>query len=302
MTNKVKSYLYMLEKNAIRGVFALVLLGFAVPSIAASRAIVDKVREANDAYIAGRYEDAIKAYELVEVDNPSMPELSYNMGLSYYRMRDFEKARELFNESLSTRDLDLEARAKFNLGNVAYSQALEKLSAIPEAIEKAKQAISHYRDVLEIHPEDIDARANIETAQLLVKDLLDKRKKELEKQKQEQDKQEQKEQEKQDQQCDNPQQQDNKEQEGEKKDQDKKENEGDKQEQQQQQNEQQEQSQQQADEQQQEAQAQPAEVKEEMTQEQAERMLQAVRDREAKRREEQARKLRAKRVPVSRDW
>ena len=251
----------------------------------------------------GGYEDAIKAYELVEVDNPSMPELSYNMGLAYYRMRDFEKARELFNESLSTRDLGLEARAKFNLGNVAYSQALEKLSAIPEAIEKAKQAISHYRDVLEIHPEDIDARANIETAQLLVKDLLDKWKQEQEKQKQEQDKQGQKEQEKQDQQCDNPQQQDNKEQEGEKKDQDKgqdkKEKEGDKQEQQ----EKQQQGPQQTDEKrQQEAQAQPAEVKEEMTQEQAERMLQAVRDREAKRREEQARKLRAKRVPVSRDW
>ena len=300
MTYKVKNYLHIPSKNVLRLVVALFLVVFVASSQAANRATVNKVREANDAYKAGRYEEAIKAYESVGVDNPNMPELSYNMGLAYYRIRDFEKARELFNESLSTRNLDLEANAKFNLGNVAYSQALEKLNAIPEAIEKAKQAISHFRDVLDIHPEDTDARANIETAQLLVKDLLDK-------QKQQQEQQDQEQQDKQNQQCDNPQQQqDNKKQEGDEneKNQDKEENNSDDQQQQQQKKqEQQEKAQQQGNEKQkQESQPKPTEVNEEMTQQQAERMLQAVRDREAKRREEQARKMRAKRVPVSRDW
>ena len=272
------------------------VFGWMSPAYGASAVAVAKVREANAAYAAGDYPAALEAYEEAEVDCPECPEIAYNQALAHYRLRDFTRARELFNEALSTRDLDLEARVKFNLGNVAYAQALEKLSDLPEAIENARRAITHYRDALDLDPEDVDARANIEIAQLLIKDLLDRQKQQQEQQ-QNQDQQ-------QDQQCDNPQEQ----QQGQDQDQqgeDQQDQAGDEDQEQQQEpqadGEQQEQETQQPQGEQEQSAAEQQEARE-MTQEEAERLLQAVRDKEAKRREELARRRRARSVPVSRDW
>ena len=117
----------------------LVLCAGVAP--AASPESASKVDEGNAAYAAGDYETALKAYEEAEVGCPECPELAYDRGLVYYRMRDFAKARELFNAALTTRDLGLEARAKYNLGVVSYAQALEKLSDPKEAIEHAVEQL-----------------------------------------------------------------------------------------------------------------------------------------------------------------
>ncbi len=277
---------------------------FCGTAVAATREVAKAVAEGNASYAAGDYNAAIEKYKMAEIECPDCPELAYNSGLAYYRLRDFEKANELFNEALSTRDLGLEARAKFNLGNVAYSQALEKMSALPEAIEFAQRAIDRYRDSLELSPEDVDARVNIEMAQLLVKDLLDKQKKQQEEQQQQdnQQQQENQQQQQENQQCENPQQQEG---EGEKEEQQDKQEQkqGDSEKQEGQgQEQQQQQSSQEQEEQESEERQQASARQEEISPEQAEQMLQAVRDKEAERRAEKARRKTARRAPVSRDW
>ncbi|GJM26817.1 MAG: hypothetical protein DHS20C16_32320 [Phycisphaerae bacterium] len=296
----------------------LFLLGMTltvVPAMAADREAARHVSAAIKAYESGDYEKAQQEFTEAELKCPECPEIAYNRGLASYRQRDFVAARDHFNSALQTRDLGLEAKAKYNLGNVAYSEALEKMSDLKESIELARSAIFHYRDALEVDPNDLDARANIETAQLLIKDLLDK-------QKQEQEKQDQQNQQNQDQQDqDNQDQQDGEK--GEKnEDQQKKEGEQDQEkkekqdgeqgdEEKDQQSEQQEQNkdqqnkqepndQQQSPQDQQQQAGTPQERK--LTDEELAKLLQAVRDKEAQRRKDNKKRLRIRQVPVQKDW
>ena len=246
------------------------------------------VERANLAYANEDYAAALEGYRQAEVTLPESPELAYDRGLAHYKLGEFAEARDYFNRSLRTRDLGLEAKAKFNLGNVAYASALEKLSDLQEAIDLLKTAMGQYRDTLELTPDDEDAKANIQTAHLLIKDLLDKLKKQQEEQEQQQGDQDQ-EQQNEDQQ--------NEDQEGEEQD-GQSEQEGDGE--QEQDGEQQEP--QDEEQQDREAQGQQEQETREMTREEAERLLQSVRDRERQRREDRARRTRARWVPVRKDW
>ncbi len=276
---------------------AVVFVGVAAPAFGQTQDAHTLVAEANRAFAAGDFEAALAGYRSAEVSEPESPELAYNQGAAHYKLGDYEAARSAFNRALLTRDLALEAKIKFNLGDVAYSSALEKQSNLEEAIELLKTGIGRYRDALELDPKDQDARTNIELAQLLIKDLLDKQKKEQEEQEQQQqdkqDDQDQKQEEGDENQKQEGQEGDEKEQEDEQKQQDDQQQ-GDKQDEQEQSGDQQEQ--------QEEKQQQQQQPSDEMSTDEAERMLQAVRDKEKQRRDEQAQRRRARYVRPPKDW
>lgn len=257
------------------------------------------VERANQAYADQDYATALEGYRQAEVTLPESPELAYNRGLAHYKLGEFGEARDYFNRALRTRDLELEAKTKFNLGNVAYASALEKLSDLQEAIDLLKTAIGQYRDTLELTPDDEDAKENIETAHLLIKDLLDKLKKQQEEKQKEQQQEGDQDQEQQNQEQQQDGEQQNQDQDGSQ--QDGQESQEDKQSEQEQ-NGQQEQSQDDEAQQDQKGQGQQQQEAREMTGEEAERLLQSVRDRERQRREDRARRARAQWVPVLKDW
>ncbi|MCP4593248.1 MAG: hypothetical protein GY842_21125 [bacterium] len=269
----------------------LLLVALTAPVLAdEALSPAEQVRRANQALADGDFEQALEGYRQAEVLLPDAPELAYNQAIAHYRAGDLAKAREQFSAALATRDLELEAKIKFNLGACRYAEALEKLSSLQEAIDLLRSAIEHYVDVLELEPDDADARVNIETAQLLIKDLLDKLKNQQE---QEQDQQQQD--------CEQPQEQD-----------------GDPSEEEQQEDSQSEEQQQQQEGEEQQPQPQPGEAEQEqeqqqqqqagetkerqLTEEEAQRLLQAVRDKEQQRRDEQARRRQIGRAKVTKDW
>jgi len=150
------------------GVFSAV----AAPDAGASDASVrEHVAQANEALSRGDYAGAVQAYSKAQEGDPESPEIAYNLGVAAYRQGDMAKAKEQFLRALRTGDANLEAKAKFNLGDVAYAQALAKKSAIPEAIQSLRTAVANYRDALDVRTNDPDARANIEMAWLLIKKL-----------------------------------------------------------------------------------------------------------------------------------
>ncbi len=294
--------------DVIRIAAILLLSGLASSTVfAQAERPHDLVAEGNTAFDAGDFAAALASYSSAGATLPDSPELAYNQGVAHYRLGDFEAARGAFNRALLTRDINLEADAKFNLGDVAYASALEKQSELEEAIDLLKTAMGHYRDVLEIKPDDQDARRNIEMAQLLIKDLLDKQKQEQEQQDQNKDQDQQQDQEKKEQEEKDPQdqQEQQKEKGDEQKDQEDQsqshEGEQDEDQKQQDQHQQQQDQEQQEEQKQQEQQAQ-AESAKEMTDAEAERLLQGVRDREKQRRDEKRRMRRVGRVPVLKDW
>lgn len=293
------------QRGRLRAVVAAALvlvLGIAtVARASAENEARRKAQDATRALDAGEYQKALDGYREAAVEFPDSPELAYNQAVAQYRLRDFEKARELFNQALSTRDLGLEANIKFNLGDCAYAEALEHMGNLQEAIDKLRLAISHYRDALELNSDDDDARANIETAQLLIKDLIDKQKQQQEQQQKDnptshpnQDQQQQKQQQEQQQKDDSTsqpsqdqQQQDQQQQQGEKQPQPDKGQQDKPQEEEQQ------------------AQAAPKESPQDqrqLTPQEADRLLQAVRDKERQRRDQLRRRLPVQRGRVDKDW
>ena len=97
--------------------------------------------------------------------------MAFNRGVAYYRKRQFDKAAEMFSRAVAGPDRSLDGKAKFNLGDCAYATALEKKAEPEAAMAQLKSAISFYREALDTHSGDKDARANIETAARLLKQL-----------------------------------------------------------------------------------------------------------------------------------
>jgi len=275
-----------------------------------------------EAFAAGRYDEALQAYEAAAEVLGDTPELEYNRAAAEYKLGRYDQAAERFARAALTPDRELSGRARFGWGNCQYARVLAELEAaqaahmasggqgqpapqpdLPGAIKRLNSAISHYRDSLgsAAATEAGDAthraaRENIERAQRLsnlIEQMLEQQQQQQpqqgdESQQEQNDQQDQQQQGRQQEDEQQPQQQDEK--------QGQQENE---QPRNQQEQEQQEGQQQDREEQQPQA-GEPQERQ--MTEEELEAVLQAVRDREKKRREETARRVRARQEPVARDW
>ncbi len=252
----------------------------------------------------------------------------YNQGVAQYREGQYAAARDLFTRSTAATDRALEAKARFNLANCDYAEAVSLRQENPEeAIGKLETAISHYRGAIEANPQDADARANAELAQLLIDQIQQEQQQDeqqQDEQQQDQDEQQQDEQQQDDQQQDQQSQDQQEQQQDDQQQQDEQqqgEQEQDQDQQQQQDQQSQDQQEQQQDEQQRPSGDQQGAGSQEqsesyqnpgssedgqepqaMTQEEAEKMLQAVRDRDLKRRYEKLRKTQRYYQPVDRDW
>jgi hypothetical protein len=181
-------------------------------------------------------------------------------------LADYAAAQAAFGRALTTHHPGLEARVKFNLGNVAYASALQERSNLPKAISLLKTGIGHYRDAIEVEPTDQDARVNVEVAHLLLENLLDKMKRAQQQRRRGRDDQLDRQEDEQDR------------------------HRGSEGGEQQQPGTQPEQGQQRQ------------RADERMTREEGERLLQAVRDKERQRCEQVARRRRTQRAPVLKDW
>lgn len=150
----------------------------AEPNAAAPNA-AELLDTARQAMTAGQYDRAAESYKTAESLLPDRPELAYNQGVAQYRKGDYERAAGCFGKALGAADRALDAKAKFNLGNCAYATALKLREKEPDkAVEQLRQALMHYRDAIETAPKDADARANLELAGTLLKQLQEQKKEE----------------------------------------------------------------------------------------------------------------------------
>jgi len=135
----------------------------------------DSTSEGNKLYKQGNFNEAINSYEQALTDAPNALEPKFNQANSYYRLDDLSKALDIYREvAAESKDMKLVVRAKYNLGNTFFQQgSKQKDSNLQKAIDEMKNAISSWRDVLDIEPENQKAAKNIEVARLIIKDLLD---------------------------------------------------------------------------------------------------------------------------------
>ncbi|MEE8171089.1 MAG: tetratricopeptide repeat protein [Phycisphaerae bacterium] len=258
---------------------------------------------ANEDLTAGDFDAALDLFSQASELRPESAEIAYNQGVAHYRNGDYARATELFTKALTYADASLDARMKYNLANCAYAEALSQADDPAAAIKQVRRAMAYYRDTIASDPGDADARANIELAHRLLKELEEKQQHQEQEQQDEgeQDEQEQEQEEQQpssqpsSQPTSQPSSQPSEEQR-----QQQQEGEGESSEEQQKQATPGEEGESGEEQEQPMPQPQPHEGK--MSQAEAERLLQLVRDKERLRREMLKRRERAKRVPVEKDW
>ena len=152
---------------------AFVLSLLLLPANAWSQSVTELGRQANEALRSGDFDSAIALYEqaLSSARAGGIPRLHYNKAIAHYRKNELTEARDLFVRVVASDDR-LAARARYNVGNVDYQTAVQIAQQDPQAaIARLKSAISHFRGSLAVNSGDKDARANIELASRLIRQL-----------------------------------------------------------------------------------------------------------------------------------
>ena len=167
-------------------VLALLLL---YPGRAAAESPGRLVSKGNKSYRAQDYDKATEYYEKASVEAPESPIIYFNIGAVLYRTEEYQRARERFEEAaLASRDLSLEGKAWYNIGNCAFKQGERQLDDdLEKALEFYEESVRFYMTALEKDPGLEDAAHNLEVARLVIKDLLDRIKEQQEMMKEQQE-------------------------------------------------------------------------------------------------------------------
>ncbi len=167
-------------------IFPLVLLATLSAGAQSLRSLV---QQGNSLYAAGNYAEAIAQYEQALVEAPGSMEVLFNQANGYYRLDDLDKAVDAFRRvAAESRDMMLVGRARYNLGNCFFTRGVKQRdSDLQKALEDLQAAIGHWRQVLDVEPDNAKAARNIEVARLIIKDIVDR----INQQKQQQQQQQQ---------------------------------------------------------------------------------------------------------------
>ena len=146
------------------------------------------VRQGNQFYRQQNYQKALQQYEQAQPEGSSNPSLQYNRANCLYKLEDYAESINLYREvSAQAKDVQLAAKAKYNLGNCHFQQGIKQRDENPQkALEELADAVKNYRESLDMNPKDDEARRNIAVTRFVMKDIMDQIKKDQEKQKQQQ--------------------------------------------------------------------------------------------------------------------
>lgn len=155
------------SKPGISAAILLALLtAFSTPRAEASP------RAAEKAYNEGKFEDAVRELE-PEARESSDPVLRFNLGAAQYKSGQYEKSIEEFQKSISAKDLGLQAKSYYNLGNAWYRKGDGTDKKNQEGKLKAwQQAIANYENALKLEPSDRNAKDNRDFVRKRVQELM----------------------------------------------------------------------------------------------------------------------------------
>ncbi len=141
------------------------------------KAAVERYDDPYTAYDSGAFSQALEGFTDVQVERPDDADVLFNLGSVHYQMRNYPEAEKAFSAAALSADETLRQQALYNLGNTAFRQG------------KLQDAVELYKAVLEIDPDDADAKFNLE----FVRDEIRRRIEEQEQRQQEQQQQDQQE-------------------------------------------------------------------------------------------------------------
>ncbi len=117
----------------------------------------------NRFYRAGKFKEAVEAYQAALRGGTDSPELRYNLGTALLQLGQYAEAEQQFRAALNAVDPELRERTFYNLGN----RFLGASRAEPGPDKQGpllKGAIEAYERALRIDPQDVEAKWNLEMA------------------------------------------------------------------------------------------------------------------------------------------
>ena len=170
----------ILKGTKAAGAVALLALAFTLlPGLKTAYA---SPANAEKAYLEGDYSRAETQYREEAAKAPEDPQLQFNLGAASYKSGKYDKAVNAFQASLSGKEIPLQNKAYYNMGNALYRQGQETEKSNPQdTIRKWENAVQSYEGALKLDPNDQDAVFN--------RDFVKKRLEELKKQQKQNQKQ-----------------------------------------------------------------------------------------------------------------
>jgi Ca-activated chloride channel homolog len=147
------------------------------------------VREGNEAFEVGSFDEALKLYRKAAKERPGSAEIAFDQGTALYRKKDFAGAAQRFTEAAQRAgDPALGAKAEYNLGNTHFRQAEQAKEGgdLKESIKATRQSVGHYREALRLDSRRREAGENLEMARGYLKTLLEEQKQQPQNQQQQQ--------------------------------------------------------------------------------------------------------------------
>jgi len=133
-----------------------------------------------DLYNKGQYEDAYAQFQkdLQHNINPAdMPKMQFDAGAAAYKLRDYDKALEAFSQSLVDPSSRVQEKSRYNLGRTLEERA-DFRKTNEETLKDLENAAQHYEQALKLDPQDKAAAERLE----IVRNKIDKLKKQHPKQ------------------------------------------------------------------------------------------------------------------------
>lgn len=106
------------------------ILAVMVSAVAMAQSAEERFEQANEAYNEGLFDQAIAGYNTIEAEGLESSALYYNMGNTYYKMKDYPHAILYYEKALKLDPSDEDSRVNLEIANLAI---VDKISPIPQS-------------------------------------------------------------------------------------------------------------------------------------------------------------------------
>jgi Ca-activated chloride channel homolog len=130
-----------------------------------------------DAYHSGKFEDAYGQFQQTLKTHPESraeDKLQFDSGAAAYKLKDYSKAMESFSQALLSRDIGLQSKGHYNLGNTLYQRG-EAQKGDDKKLSDWTNALDHYEQTLKLDPQNKEAKDNYDYVKKKIEELKNKK-------------------------------------------------------------------------------------------------------------------------------
>jgi Ca-activated chloride channel family protein len=130
-----------------------------------------------DAYRGGKFEDAYGQFQQTLKTHPQSraeDKLQFDSGAAAYKLKDYSKAMESFSQALLSRDIGLQSKGHYNLGNTLYQRG-ETEKSDEKKLSDWTNALDHYEPTLKLDPQNKEAKDNYDYVKKKIEELKNKK-------------------------------------------------------------------------------------------------------------------------------